>query len=189
MLEKGLFIVCEGLDCAGKTTAIKEALNYLNNFQYSKGLKTQTWIGKFSKLFPSTFSLLLELLYSDKTRIKQQLKEINIIQDRWYYSVLSHNRENLKDKFLERIFVLLLRKPDILVYFSVSLEERLRRLKKAEQTKDHIYLIQNPQKIQEKEERFMRYFDEFNGKKYIVDTTNNSAEETGKKLAELIRKP
>ena len=190
-MNKGLFIVCEGLDCAGKTTVIKQAMEYLkcDNFpvSYSKGLKSNTLAGKISNIIPSTASLLTELLYLDNTYVKPSLeKGNNIIQDRWYHSVLSHNPENIKDKLLEKILVPHLSKPDILIYFSVSLDERIKRLKQKTKTKDHEILWKNPAIIKQKEERYTSYFNNFKGPKAVLDTTNASVEESGYRLYEII---
>lgn len=190
--EKGYFIVCEGLDCAGKTTNIKRAMGYLEkdgySVMYSKALKTNTIAGEFSKLFPSTFSLLTEILYLDKFFVRPNLsKGKMIIQDRWYYSVLAHNQENYKDKILGKIFKQFLLKPDLLVYFSVSLEERVRRLKKNIRNNDHLGLLKNPQIINEREKRYAKYYKDFEGDKVIFDTTNISETESGYKLYELIK--
>lgn len=191
-MNKGFFIVCEGLDCAGKTTVIRQAMEYLkkDNFpvSYSKGLKSNTLAGKISNIFPSTASLLTELLYLDNAYVKPSLeKGNNIIQDRWHYSVLSHNPENKIDKLLEKILVPHLSKPDMLIYFSVSLDERIKRLKQKTKTRDHEILWQNPGLINQKEERFIRYYNDFQGPKAVLDTTNAQVEESGYRLYELIR--
>lgn len=190
--EKGYFIVCEGLDCAGKTTNIKIAIRYLEKdgypVRYSKALKTNTIAGEFSKLFPSTFSLLTEILYLDKVFVRPNLNKGKIIiQDRWYYSVLAHNRENYKDKILGKIFKQCLSKPDLLIYFSVSLEERIRRLKKDIRNNDHLMLLKNQLIINEREKRYAKYYEDFEGDKVIFDTTNISEEESGYKLYGLIK--
>jgi thymidylate kinase len=190
---KGYFVVCEGLDCAGKTTSITQALKCFEEKEqvlYSKGLKTDTIAGRFSRLYPSTFSLLVELRYLDRNFVKPYLREGHIvIQDRWYYSVLSHNPENRKDSFLERLLVPSLSKPDLLVYFSVSLDERVERLKKKndnEDNGDHRILLENPAMIKQKEQRFLAYYNKFNGPKAILDTTGLTEEESGSRLYELI---
>lgn len=191
-MNKGFFIVCEGLDCAGKTTVIKQAIEYLkkDNFpvSYSKGLKSNTLAGKISNIFPTTASLLTELLYLDNAYVKPSLeKGDNIIQDRWYNSVLSHNPENIKDKLLEKTLVPYLSKPDMLIYFSVSLDERIKRLKQKTRTRDHEILWRNPAIIRQKEERYISYYNNFNGSKAVLDTTNASVEESGYRLYEIIK--
>jgi len=190
-MNKGYFIVCEGLDCSGKTTSIENALEHFkkNEFsiEYNKGLKTKTLAGTFSRKFPSTLSLLTELLYNDVILVKSRLeKGINILQDRWYYSVLSYNPENRKDKHLEKVFVPLLSKPDVLIYFTVSLDERIRRLKKSIENKDHYTLLKNPEIIKQREERYLDYFNNFKGNKAIINTKNLSEKQSGVRLYDLI---
>jgi thymidylate kinase len=188
-MNKSYFIVCEGLDGAGKTTSIKTALTHFAKgypIIYSKGLKTATFAGKISKLFPSTLTLLIELLYLDGCFVRPNLKKgSNIIQDRWFYSILSHNPKKWTDRFFGRIVVPFLSKPDILIYFSVSQHERIARLKHIA-TKDHNALIRNPQLIKQKEDRFIKYYNAFQGPKAIIDTTNISEEESGRKVYKFI---
>lgn len=186
-MKKGCFIVCEGLDCSGKTTSIKHALEYFKEVPivYSKGLKTNIIAGRFSRLFPSTLSLLTELLYLDKSFVKPNLNQgKNIIQDRWYYSVFSYNSENPVDNFLEKAIASNLSKPDLLVYFSASPYERIRRLEMKK--KDHEALLKNPKLIDQRENRGISYYNNFQGKKAILDTTNTTEEESGYKLYKII---
>lgn len=194
-MKGGYFVVCDGLDCAGKTTSILRAMEYFKEDDYpvlySKGLKSNTVAGKFSSTHPSTFSLLSELLYLDLIRIRPNLRQgKTMIQDRWHYSVLSHNPENLKDQLLEKIFTPYLSKPDLFVYFTVSIDERIRRLKKAVKNKDkninHAYLLKNPTIIEQREEKFSKYYRDFLGDKILLDTTNLSEEESGYKLYESV---
>ena len=184
-----LLVVCEGLDASGKTSVIKKALELSGNeFLYNKGLKTRTIAGRFSRLFPSTFSLLLEIMYNDYFSVRKNLKKGKVIlQDRWFYSVLAHNPENKKDKLLERLFVPYLSKPDIFVYFTVSDEKRTERLAAREDAKEHEFLTRNPEKIKEMEQRFFQKYLDFNGEKHIIDTTKLSVEECGKKLYDVIK--
>jgi thymidylate kinase len=185
------FIVCEGLDRSGKTTSIKHALSYFENEGYhpiySKGLKTDTPAGRLSKIVPCTLTLLIEQLYLDKTIIMPELKKGAIIlQDRWFYSVLSYNPENNTDKLLERIFVPYLSKPDLLVYFDVSLEQRIKRLEN-DRTEDHLALLENPQLIEQRKKLILEYYNSFPGNKAIIDTTTLSEEECGYNLYSLIK--
>ncbi len=184
-MTKGLFIACEGLDCAGKTTSINHALSYLGRqFLYSKGLKTSI----ISRYFTSTFSLLLELLPLDWFFVRPRVQAgMGIMQDRWYYSILSHNSPNLKDYLLGKLFVPFLSKPDMLVYFSVAHNERIKRLKRSADKKDHQLLVSHPELITQREKRMLRYYHQFHGKKAVLDTTARSPEQSGYALYRLIK--
>ncbi|MBM3233703.1 hypothetical protein FJZ19_01275 [Candidatus Pacearchaeota archaeon] len=185
---RGLFVVCEGLDASGKTTTIKKALELLGNeFLYSKGLKTGTIAGKLSSLFPSTFTLLLEIIYHDWFFVRKNLKNgKTILQDRWHYTVLSHNPKNWKDELLERLCVPYISEPDIYVYFKVSDEKRLERLAARENAKEHEFLINDSERRKEMEERFFRKYRDFPGEKHIIDTSNLSVEECAERLYKIV---
>jgi thymidylate kinase len=189
-MNKGYFIVCEGMDAAGKTTSIHNAITeyrriYGDTITYNKGLKSDSFFGKISEKFPSTITLLVEQLYQNNRIIKPELSIDNIvIQDRWYYTVLSHNKR--KEKLLEKIFTPFLSKPDALVYFSVSLEERLKRLNQDSKKAEHMEILNNPKFIKKREERMLKYYSEFDGPKIIIDTTSKTKEQSGHELYEFI---
>lgn len=182
-----MFVVCEGLDASGKTTTIKEALKYLgNDWIYSKALMTDTIAGRISRRCPSTLSLLTEVAYLDCTKIRPELADGgNIVQDRWFYSVLSHNPQNFRDEFLGKLFVPWITKPDLLVYFTVSYEERIRRLEERSDRHDKL-LLENKGLIMQREERFRWHYDSFPGEKRIIDTTGITPEESGSALFKIV---
>ena len=185
LMFKGYFIVCEGLDAAGKTTTIKHALEEFQNssMKYNKGLKSATILGKISSLIPSTVTLLMELIYQDLKIIRPALKQgQTIIQDRWYYSVLSYYSK--KEEFLEKLFVPFLSKPDALIYFSVSLDERIKRLRMRD---DHKGILEYPEKIQARERRLLEFYTNFKGPKMIIDTTHRTEAESAHTLCALIQ--
>jgi dTMP kinase len=187
-MAKGHFIVCEGLDCSGKTACIRRSMEQLRDYPviYSKGLMTDTPAGRLSMLYPSTLTLLTELAYLDERYIRPALGDGKIVlQDRWYYSVLSHNPESIVDDILERIFVPRLSGPDLLVNFSVSFEKRIERLKKNLEM-NHRDLLENPEIIYRREKRYIEHFESFRGYKAMIDTTELSEEGCGYELFSVI---
>ena len=194
-MSRGLFIVCEGLDGAGKTTTIKEMLKSdskdNNKFVYSKGLGSDSLIGRISRRFPSTFMFMLELIYVVFMSIKPNLRKGNIIiQDRYDISILSYapKVKRRHNQILTRIMRNLLAKPDALVYFHVSLKERLKRLNKSRHNKYHNILLMNPQLIIEREKEYLNLYNQFAGDKIKINTTNKSAKEAARILRRFILK-
>jgi len=186
---KGKFIVCEGLDGAGKTTTIKKAMKKLNkNYVYNKGLKSNTLMGKLAPKIPSTFTFLLELLNNTIRKIKPALKSNKIVlQDRYDLSVLSC--VPYVDKFYNKLFInffkRFLLKPDILIYFTVSENERIKRLKQ-NKNKYHAKLIKNPKLIKLREKRYSEFYKNFKGAKYKIDTTKKDVKEAANEFVCLV---
>jgi len=178
---KGKLIVCEGLDAAGKTTIIEEALKRLDKYYiYNKGLISNTIIGKLAPKIPSTFSFMAELAYNTNLIIKPKLRQgYNVLQDRYDLSVLSYipSAEKSYNKSIAKFFNNFLLKPDILAYFTVSEEERIKRLSAGPYNKYHEILINNPGLIRQREEKYCELYDSFNGKKFKIDTTNRSIDD------------
>ena len=71
----GKLIVCEGLDCSGKTTAIEEVINSNPEYVYSKGIGSNSRFGKIARKFPSTWMFLSELVYNTYVHIIPNLKK------------------------------------------------------------------------------------------------------------------
>jgi thymidylate kinase len=187
-MTPGLFLVAEGVDKAGKTTLLSYVYDKLESeCAYCKGLGGDSIIGKVSSSNPSTLLFLLEQLYCDNTCLEKNLNQDKVVlQDRWYYSVVSYPQKNLVDETSAQKIVSILRKPDLLIYFTCSLEERMNRLR-TEPTKEHVDLIKHPEKIIQWEENMLQHYDDFNGNKYLVDTTDRNVEECGDKLIEIIK--
>jgi thymidylate kinase len=190
MAADGLFVVCEGADKAGKTTVIKNAQSILvdkvKTF-YNKGLGGNGFLGRTARNYPCTFLFLLQQLHFDKTSLNKLLNQNYVVfQDRWFYSVISYPGNSIKDSLIADIMVPPLRRPDLLVYFTCSLEERLKRLE-LDKTKEHLDLINHPEKIIAWESNFLNYYSQFHGKKYLFDTTNESVYETSMKLSNIIQ--
>ncbi len=198
-----LFVVCEGLDGAGKTTVMQEAIRKLGKKPhhgivhcedivrcvYNKGLCSDTLSGRVSRILPCTLTLLIDLVYQTYFIIKPCLKRgKTVFQDRYDLSVLSYPTAR---RWHNKLFAALLKpfliKPDILVYFTVSEKERIRRLKQTRRNKYHSQLIRNPRLIRERENKIEELYSSFGGRKTRIDTTNRKADECGNELITKIR--
>ena len=185
---KGKLIVCEGLDCSGKTTTINEILNNNKKFIYSKGIGSNTFIGKISRKFPSTLLFFIELIYFVITKIKPNLKKEKIIlQDRYDISITSHvpltNR--LYNKLLIKIFKKFIIKPDAIVYFYLPLNEHIRRLKQ-KGAKYELILANNPILISSKKREYQKWYEQFKGPKIKINTGKNNIKQSAKKVTNFI---
>lgn len=182
---RGLFVVCEGMDCSGKTTSIRMAIGIIgNNAVYSKGLCSETFAGRITSRFPSTIAFLLEQVYLTYFVIKPQLRKGRIVlQDRYLASVASHlpTAGRAYNRLLIRMLGRLMLRPGILVYFTVSEKERIKRLKD-KPSNHHAELIEKPWLIALRESAYDRYYKAFGGKKGKIDTTGKAIEESGRVL-------
>lgn len=192
---KGKLIVCEGIDCTGKTTAINKILKKDKRFIYSKGIGSNTFIGKVSRRFPSTFLFFIELVYFIITKIKPGLKKGNIIlQDRYNISITSYVPLTNKwyNKLIIKFFKRFIIKPDAIVYFYLPLEEHIKRLKE-KGTKYEAILSNNPVLIKIRDKEYLKEYKRFKGPKRKINTKDNNIEQTARKLKifvdTLINKP
>jgi thymidylate kinase len=185
---KGQLIVFEGLDCSGKTTAIKNILNLSDKFVYNKGIGSDTFIGRTSRKLPSTFSFIVELIYGTIKKIIPNLRKGKIVlQDRYDISISSFVPQTCRwcSRILIFVSKLLIPEPNRIIYFHLPLEERIKRLKE-KGTKYELMLAQNPSLIVLREGKYSEWFDKFHGEKIKIDTAKNNIQETSEVLGSFI---
>lgn len=184
------FIVFEGVDGAGKTACIKKTMEKLKrDYQiiYSKGLCSETLIGKIARHYHATFLFLCEMIFVTLKILKPYCQGKFIFQDRYIFSIASHFPNICKkhNQFLIKIFKPFFLKPDLVIYFTVSLEERLTRLREsAKQNPFHQILVNNPDLILKREKKFYELLKPYKIK--IIDTTNKSMEENSNIIIQIL---
>ncbi|MEK6968903.1 MAG: hypothetical protein AABW48_00575 [Nanoarchaeota archaeon] len=188
-MVNGKLIVCEGLDCTGKTTTIKKILEQKNEqFIYSKGIGSNMFIGKISRKFPSTFLFFIELIYGLTTTIKPSLKKGKIIlQDRYTISITSYVPLTNKwhNQLIIKTFKRFILKPDAIVYFYLPVKEHIKRLKQ-KGAKHELILANNPNLIIQRKKEYLKWYNCFQGPKIKINTLTNNEQETAKKLNSFI---
>ncbi len=188
------FIVFEGVDGAGKTICIKRAIEKLkgnHKIIYNKGIGSKTFIGKIARQFHTTFLFLLEMFFVTLKILKPYWQGKIIFQDRYIFSVASHLPDINKkyNRFLIKIFNPFFLKPSLVIYFTVSLKERLNRLQEsASNNPFHQILIDNPNLILEREKKFYELLQPYKNKTIIIDTTNKTIEESTDEVSQALDK-
>lgn len=192
MSARGLFIVFEGLDKAGKTTLAKMVVEKIGKEKilYQKGLCSPTWIGKLSARRPSTFLFLIEITYLYWKNYFKRLKGIHTIQDRFFASLACHlpDIKKLHNALLIKLGRWLLPCPDVLIYCTASKEERIKRLKEDCGNEHHQWLIDHHEFIDLRENIYRDYFNDFGGSKILLDTTQCATSEACAKILNFLNK-
>jgi dTMP kinase len=191
---QGKFIVFEGLDGSGKTSVIEKLVEGVGasricEYVYSKGLGSRSLIGRIASRFPSTPLLLSDLLYSTKHSIRPALDSgRDILQDRYFISIKAYlpDAEQALNKLLIQKTKKYLLEPDILFYMNVAEEERIRRLKEGKYNKHHERLLSDMDLMRAIESRYKRFYDEFRGEKYVIDTTGMEAHCVAQEIRSLL---
>jgi len=185
---RGKLIVCEGLDCSGKTTAIEEIINYNPEYIYSKGIGANSFFGRTARRFPSTFIFISELIYNTYTHIIPNIRGNKIVlQDRYSVSVTSFvpNTNRWYNQLLINTAKLLIPKPDAIVYFHLPLEERIKRLRQKGK-KYELILAENPHIITLREREYEKWYNRFDGPKIRINTQENNIKQTARILEEFV---
>ena len=136
-MQKGKFIVVEGLDGSGKTTLIENIVNSLNGIVPIKSLIDILPRGKCirecignKEHYGNDLSIAL-LYLSEATRVKDIIEEylkngVDIIVDRWFYSTMAYTNNKYIDiidnvsKYLPNI--------DMTIYVDVDIDTIVKRL-------------------------------------------------------------
>ena len=136
-MQKGKFIVVEGLDGSGKTTLIENIVNSLNGIVPIKSLIDILPRGKCirecignKEHYGNDLSIAL-LYLSETTRVKDIIEEylkngVDVIVDRWFYSTMAYTNNKYIDiidnvsKYLPNI--------DMTIYVDVDIDTLIKRL-------------------------------------------------------------
>ena len=136
-MEKGKFIIVEGLDGSGKTTLIENIVNSLNGIVPIKSLIDILPRGKCirecignKEHYGNDLSIAL-LYLSETTRVKDIIEEylkngVDVIVDRWFYSTMAYTNNKYIDiidnvsKYLPNI--------DMTIYVDVDIDTIVKRL-------------------------------------------------------------
>lgn len=136
-MQKGKFIVVEGLDGSGKTTLIENIVNSLNGIVSIKSLIDILPRGKCirecignKEHYGNDLSIAL-LYLSETTRVKDIIEEylkngVDVIVDRWFYSTMAYTNNKYIDiidnvsKYLPNI--------DMTIYVDVDIDTIVKRL-------------------------------------------------------------
>lgn len=186
---EGKLIVLEGLDGSGKTTAAKKIIREIPGLVYFKGLGKNDFWGTMAKRYATTFLFLWEILVTIHISIRPALKRgENILMDKYFFVVASHipDVEKPINKFFIRLLEKFMIRPDLIIYFIVSAEERLQRLRKGPFNKFHEKLINDPDWMTEREQAYFDMTMKSGLDVRVLDTTTISAEETAGKLKKII---
>lgn len=176
--NSGRFIVFEGLDMSGKTTCIQSLLDQLKDnypLAYLKGLDSSRWLGKLAMKYSSSFLFYLDLLWLTWFKINPYLKQGKIIlQDRYYLSVASYvaSADKPTNNNWLKFFKFLFREPDLIIYLTVDINQRLLRLQANLDNAYHLILFKQPQLIKLREEKYTQLLGSYAAKVLTIDTTH-----------------
>jgi len=196
MVKGGFFVVCEGPDYSGKTTNIKMSIKKLQDLGYtagySRGIGDNKEIETALYLHPVTESFLLSSLYETIYNIRPKLQKYDVLlQDRYLISVLAHiglNQDKTNEKLVEYVKNHT-EKPDLVVYFTATPEERMRRQEIDGVKSYHDRLLADDPEIGNKlESRYLGLIKTLDCELFTIDTTDKTIGKTSNLLVDKISK-
>ena len=202
-MEKGRFIVIEGIDGAGKTTQIELLANKLRKegrtvcvtaeptASVSGGLLRDALGGIANRSACEMAALfVLDRIFHNvnPSGINAMIeKGVDVICDRYYYSSLAYQGSQTDFEWVKAMNLNCpeIRIPDLCIFLDLAPEESLRRISK-ERTSTELY--EKLDILESVRKRFFDVFEVLKGRDNIkvIDTTGDGIEEVAKKISEAV---
>lgn len=188
----GIFILIEGLDGAGKTTAIRKAIAELDSDLdacYLKAVGADNFWGRMARRYAKTFLFLIELFFATRNLLTPALKQGKVVvMDKYYFFVASHvpDVNTRLNRFLVKTFEKIMIRPELLIYFLVDREERIKRLSSDLANPFHRKLAENPAWIDERDHAYLSLIEKSCVNLAYLDTTELDPEQCAEKLQNVI---
>ena len=197
-INKGRFIVFEGIDGAGKTTQIERLAARLRaegrrvavtaepTASVSGGLLRDALAGIHKRTACEMAALfVLDRIFHNvgPSGIEAMLSEgYDVICDRYYYSSMAYQGSQTDADWVRDMNLKCpeIRRPDLCVFLDLSPEESMRRIAK-DRTSTEIY--EKKEILEAVRARFFHVFRELDDRVEIIDTTGLSIDEVAEKVA------
>lgn len=182
--NRGLFIVLEGIDGAGKTTQAelleahllsmgRRVLRTAEPTQFPSGVELRQALGGKIKKTECEMAVMFVLdRIAHNTHPTEGIEAIlssgtDIICDRYYYSTLAYQGHSTSYEWVKSMNLLCpeIRKPDICVYLDLTPEESLERISKG---RDSVEIYENEEKLTSVRKAFFRVFEDMGDSENIA---------------------
>lgn len=181
--KKGLFIVFEGIDGAGKTTQAELLSEYLISkgrrvartaepTAFPSGVELRRALGgqiKKTECEMATMFVLDRIAHN--THPKEGIGALlesgyDVICDRYYYSTLAYQGHSTDYEWVKNMNLLCpeIRKPDICIYLDLTPTQSLERISKG---RDSVEIYENEQTLTKVRESFFSVFDDLRASENI----------------------
>ena len=186
---RGKFIVFEGVDGVGKSTLIEKVKQEFPNTLKIRGFNHDSTWNKFINSNPSSVFYYFNFALQTEQIRSAIRKGKTVLQDRYVQTVDTYAPDNarLHNKLTRKLFSPLFLEPDFYVYVSANIESIIDRLRGDDQ-EFHQKLIQNPNRILERQEAYQEIYNNITSPKYQIDTTNRFPKDTGLELITTLRR-
>lgn len=203
-MEKGRFIVIEGIDGSGKTTQIELLAEKLRRegrkvcvtaeptSSVSGGLLRDALGGIYSRTECEMAALFVldRIFHNVNPNGINAMTErgIDVVCDRYYYSSLAYQGSRTSFEWVKNMNLECpeIRVPDICIFLDITPEESLKRIAK-DRTSTELY--EKKETLEAVRKRFFEVFDMLKGRDNIkiLDTSGDSVEDVAVKISELIK--
>ena len=183
-MKKGLFIVLEGIDGAGKTTQAELLREYLESkgrsvvrtaepTTFPSGVELRAALGgKIKKTECEMATMFVLDRIAHNTHPTEGIEAIlnggqDIICDRYYYSTLAYQGQSTSYEWVKAMNLSCpeIRKPDICIYLDLTPAQSLERISKG---RDSVEIYENEETLSKVRNAFYKVFDDLGDSENIA---------------------
>ena len=183
-MKKGLFIVLEGIDGAGKTTQAELLREYLESkgrsvvrtaepTTFPSGVELRAALGgKIKKTECEMAAMFVLDRIAHNTHPTEGIEAIlnegkDIICDRYYYSTLAYQGQSTSYEWVKAMNLSCpeIRKPDICIYLDLTPAQSLERISKG---RDSVEIYENEETLSKVRNAFYKVFDDLGDSENIA---------------------
>ena len=200
-MNKGKFIVFEGIDGAGKTTQIELLAAKLSSLGKSVHITAEPTANESGKALRRALSgkekksecEMAAMFVLDRIGHNVQINELvdagtTVISDRYYYSNLAYQGMSTDYAWVRTMNIDCpeIRRPDVCIYLDLTPEESLSRISKG---RESVEIYENLEKLTEVRNAFHTAINDLkgDGEKIFIVSANRSIEEISDEIFEIIR--
>ena len=199
-MNKGKFIVFEGIDGAGKSTQIELLASRLRQMGQSVNITAEPTTNESGKALRRALSgkekktecEMAAMFVLDRighnAEIREQIDEgITVISDRYYYSNLAYQGKSTDYAWVRTMNIDCpeIRRPDVCIYLDLTPEESLKRISRG---RESVEIYENLEKLTDVRDTFHSVIKDLSsvGEKIFIVDAAASIEEISDKIFEIV---
>jgi thymidylate kinase len=179
-----MILMCEGMDCSGKTSTIRRAKELLEEkvqVDVLKGAGTATLLGRAARRTGASPLFFLESLVAGY-RAAMRAEGTVVLLDRYWWTPYTFCERRIAQQSVAALYPV----SDGLVLFAADQETLRERLSLEHDNRYHHYLLENPGEMYRRERQYKQLYAQFPKAKTVIDTSGMDIKQSAERLVRFI---